>query len=143
MPEALAAAGAGGGDAVVARADLVVEIAAEHAVFYNAARKRFFYAAAWSFVHFLEADAAAKAHPQWSRILPTYFATTKAHYAAALRRAGPEPTIQARVVAGFHARKAALAAAFNGVDMTALEQAWRRWGATLKDPSSASRGRPR
>jgi hypothetical protein len=116
-------------------------IGAEHATFYNAARKRFFYAAAWSFVHFLETDAAAKAHPQWSRILPTYFGVTKDKYAAALRRAGPEPTIAARVVAGFNARKAALQAAFAGVDMAALEQAWRRFGSGLKDPATARRGR--
>jgi hypothetical protein len=118
-------------------------IAAEHATFYNPARQRFFYAAAWSFVHFLETDAKARAHPQWSRILPTYFAATKSQYLAGLRRAGKNPTMEQRVVAGFNARKAALQAAFVGVEMAELEQAWRRWGAGLKEPASARRSRSR
>jgi hypothetical protein len=45
------------------------------------------------------------------------------------------------MAAGFNARKAAMQAAFAGVDMAALEQAWRRFGSGLKDPATARRGR--
>jgi hypothetical protein len=122
---------------------LALLVTAERAQFYNPARARFFYAAAWSFVHFLETSSEARAHRLWSRILPTYFESMKTQYAVVLRRSGARPSLEQRAVAAFEARKLALDAAFVGVDLAELEAAWRRWGATLKEPASVRRARER
>lgn len=107
---------------------------AERAVFYNPARIRFFYASAWSFVYFLRNAKEVAQHERWSKILTDYFANVKAAYAEELAKAGDNPDLQAKMEAGFRARKAAHGKTFDGIDLAALEQAWKKWVVDLKDP---------
>ncbi|MFM1873174.1 MAG: hypothetical protein RL398_2596 [Planctomycetota bacterium] len=107
---------------------------AERAVFYNRARISFFYAGAWSFVYFLRHAPEAAAHPKWSKILAVYFETAKAAYAEELAKLGEKPDLTQKQVAQFAARKAALKAALDGVDMAELESAWKKYVVAMKDP---------
>ena len=115
---------------------------AERAQFYNPARIRFFYAGAWSFVYFLKQSKEAAAHPQWSRILTTYFEAMKADYAAAVQQLGAAATLEQKAVAGAGVRKGALKKALADVDLAALEQAWRQWVVAMKDPWPSRRQKP-
>lgn len=107
---------------------------AERAVFYNPARIRYFYAGAWSFVHFLKHDKAVAAHPQWSRLLAVYFDTLKAAYGEELGKSGDQVDLAKKQLAGALARKRALAKTLEGIDLPALEKAWRHYVVTMKDP---------
>jgi len=107
---------------------------AERATFYNPARIRFFYAGAWSFVYFLKQSKEVAAHPQWAKILPTYFDSVKQDYKDELGKFGATPDLQGKQIAGFNARKAALKKTLEGLDVPALEKAWRKWVVEMKDP---------
>ncbi len=107
---------------------------AERAVFYNRARIAFFYAGAWSFVYFLKQSPEAQAHPQWSKLLLTYFETAKTAYAEELTKLGENPDLGQKQVAQFNARKAALKAALDGVDIAELEKAWKKYVVEMRDP---------
>jgi hypothetical protein len=112
---------------------------AERAVFYNPARIGFFYAGAWSFVFFLKTSKEVAAHPQWSKLLTTYFDTVKAKYGAAIQAAGEAPTLEQKAIAGFQARKAALQTMLTGIDLVELEKAWRKYVVDMKDPWPSKR----
>ncbi len=112
---------------------------AERAVFYNPARIRFFYAGAWSFVFFLKHSKEVAAHPRWSKLLQDYFDAVKGCYQDEIAKAGAEPDLGKKQVAGFQARKAALAKAIEGIDLAALEQAWKKWVVDMKDPWPSKR----
>lgn len=107
---------------------------AERAVFYNRARIGFFYAGAWSFVYFLRTSDVALAHPQWSKILQVYFETAKSSYAKELAQLGENPDLTKKQIAQFGARKAALKAALEGIDVPALEAAWKKYVVEMRDP---------
>ncbi len=115
---------------------------AERAQFYHPARIRFFYAGAWSFVFFLKHSKEAAAHPQWSRILATYFESMKSDYAAELQKLGASPTIEQKTVVGAGVRKGALKKALEGVDVAELERVWRQWVVDMKDPWPSKRQKP-
>ncbi|MCA8973648.1 MAG: DUF1570 domain-containing protein [Planctomycetes bacterium] len=107
---------------------------AERAVFYNRARIRFFYAGAWSFVYFLKHSPEVAAHPQWSKLLQTYFDTAKNTYPEELKKLGENPDLGKKQIAQFNVRKAALNATLEGVDLAALEAAWKKYVVEMKDP---------
>lgn len=113
-------------------------LGAERAVFYHPKRIRFFYAGAWSFVFFLKQSKEAAANPKWSKLLMTYFETMKSSYAAQMS-AVESPTLEQKTIAGFGARKAALKAALDGIDVDELERAWRKWVVDMKDPWPSKR----
>lgn len=107
---------------------------AERAVFYNRARVGDYYAGAWSFVYFLKESKEAQAHPQWSKILPTYFNAVKEQYGSQLKKAGDKPDLRDKQIAGFKARQKALEQTLEGIDLAKLEEAWRQWVVDMKDP---------
>lgn len=112
---------------------------AERAVFYHPSRVRWFYAGAWSFLYFLNHAKEVAAHPQWSKLLKTYFDAMKSNYADQLAKVGEAPDLQQKTVAGFHARKAAMKQALDGIDVAELEKAWRKWVVEMKDPWPSKR----
>jgi hypothetical protein len=98
------------------------------------------YAQGWGMVYFLRKSPVVRARADWARILPTYFETLKTAFAEELERLGPEASaplppdakleaklayFKLREEAGKPAREKAVEAAFAGVDLTELEQAWR------------------
>ena len=107
---------------------------AERSTFYNRSRVADYYAGAWSFVYFLKESKEAKAHPQWSKMLDTYFHAVKDCYLEELREFGERPNLANKQVAGFNARKAALKRTLQGLDLPELEEVWREWGVDLRDP---------
>ena len=98
---------------------------AERAEFYNRSRVGDYYAGAWSFIYFLKESKEAQQHPQWSQMLPTYFGAVKQHYADELKQFGDKPDLGNKQVAGFNARKQALAKTLEGIDLPELEKVWR------------------
>ncbi|MCB9885418.1 MAG: hypothetical protein H6838_07990 [Planctomycetes bacterium] len=112
---------------------------AERAVFYNRARIGFFYAGAWSFIYFLKQCPEVQSHPKWAALLQTYFDTAKAAYAEELAKLGENPDLSKKQVAQFMARKAALKAALDGVDLDELEKAWKKYVVEMKDPWPSQR----
>jgi hypothetical protein len=115
---------------------------AERAKFYHPARVRYFYAGAWSFVYFLKHSKEAAAHPQWSRLLPTYFEAMKAGYASEIAKVSGTPDLGQKTVAGAVARKAALQQALAGIDVAELQKVWRKWVVDMKDPWPSKRPKP-
>ena len=112
---------------------------AERAEFYNPARARHYYAAAWSFVFFLKNAKEVAGNPQWSKLLQVYFDTVKSAYRTEIDKAGAAPDLAGKQVAGFQARKVALAKATEGIDLAQLEAAWRKWVVDMKDPWPSQR----
>lgn len=123
------------GDGFLALKDV---LNADRATFYNPQRAGNYYAAAWSFVFFLKHDKAALAHPQWSKLLATYYATIKESFAKESQGLA-EGDRGGREVASFKARKAALAKMLDGVDLLALEAAWKKYVVGMRDPWPALR----
>lgn len=115
---------------------------ADRTTFYNPQRAGNYYAAAWSFVFFLKHDKAALAHPQWSKLLATYYATVKEVYAAESKGLDDDDR-GGREVASFKARKAALAKTLEGIDLVVLEAAWKKYVVGMRDPWPALRKKRR
>jgi hypothetical protein len=95
------------------------------------------YAEGWSLIYFLRKSEAVAKRPEWAQILPTYFAELKTGYAAELARleaAGKAKDKEQRAKAGLEVRKAALAKATAGVDIDALEAAWKTYVAAIPEP---------
>lgn len=107
---------------------------AERAVFYNPARARFFYAEAWSFVYFLKTSKEAAANEKWSKILQTYYDTAKTAYAEELKKFGEKPDMREKQIAQFGARKTALKACLDGINIKEMETAWKKYVIEMKDP---------
>ena len=112
---------------------------AERAVFYNPARIRFFYAGAWSFVFFLKQSKEVALHPQWSKMLETYFTGVKQAFKDEIGKIEGTPDLTQKQIAGFNARKTALKATLEGLDVPALEKVWRKWVVEMKDPWPSKR----
>ena len=106
----------------------------EQAQFYKPNHRSICYAQAWSMIYFLRTSRVVEKHSQWSEILDIYFERLKVEYRSRLTELGPDPTKvdrSARGAAGVEARKAAVETAFDGVDLDALEAAWRDFLADL------------
>jgi len=84
-------------------------------------------AMAWGLIFFLRRSQKVEAEPAWNRILDTYYRVLRDEYARHIEGLADDAkrTARSRVVA--LARAAAREAAFQGVDMVALEKAWRRF----------------
>ncbi|MBL9077833.1 MAG: hypothetical protein JNL08_10035 [Planctomycetes bacterium] len=107
---------------------------AERAEFYHPKRAGHYYAAAWSFLYFLKQSDEVKANAKWAALLDTYFNTVKDDYQQRIRQFGENADLGQKMVAGHEARKAALTAALDGIDLVELEAAWKKWVVELKDP---------
>ena len=85
-------------------------------------------------IYFLNTAPEVGKRPEWQKILPTYFDTLKSEYGARLTELGEKPAPEKRAGAGQQARVAALAAAFEGVDLDEIDTAWKEYTLTLEDP---------
>lgn len=92
------------------------------------------YAQGWSMIYFLNRSKAVKGNPAWARILTTYFETLKRTYRAELEKFPEDPSDGQRHQAGERAREAAVSAAFDGVELDALENEWKNFTMALEDP---------
>lgn len=96
------------------------------------------YAQGWAMIYFLRTSKEVAAKPEWAKILPTYFDTLKKTYGeslAALEASGKKDDEQAKLRAGYEARQAAVQAAFEGVDLNAIQDAWIQYTLSLKPPT--------
>jgi hypothetical protein len=97
------------------------------------------YAQGWAMVYFLRTSPLVEKKPEWARILPTYFDTLKAAWGEELTKlaaAGKKDDRVERFKSGLEARKKACAAAFEGVDLDAIDAAWREFVVHLDVPKS-------
>jgi hypothetical protein len=107
-------------------------MAFEQPEFYRPDRRSACYAQAWSMIYFLRTSREVRDHDQWSQILPVYFDALKADYRERTAALGDDADWAARAAAGVESRKAALAAATEGVDLDALQEAWREFVLDLR-----------
>lgn len=106
---------------------------------YDQLKRGICYAQSWSLVYFLRTSKVARRHETWSKILDVYFETLKQEYASrSVQSAEGQVAQDAPVGEGSEiakaSRDAALEAAFSGVDLVELEEAWREYTLTLKVP---------
>jgi hypothetical protein len=97
------------------------------------------YAQSWALIYFLRASPLVEKRPEWARILPTYFGTLKSAWAvelAKLAEGGKQDDPLERYKGGLTARIQACRAAFEGVDLDALDAAWREFVLDLDVPRS-------
>jgi hypothetical protein len=95
------------------------------------------YAQGWSMTYFLRECREVQRNPEWAAILPTYFETLKTTFASeleCLRANRTEEDPEQRSAAGQRARQRAVEAAFEGVDLAAIERAWIDFTSGLKPP---------
>ena len=118
---------------------LATLLKAERAEFYNRSRAGCYYAAAWSFVFFLKNSKEVAAHPVWSKLLDVYLAEVKAAYQQRMAQVGEGADLGQKQVAGFEARRQALAKMLEGVDVAELEAKWKQWVVDMKDPWPSKR----
>lgn len=99
-------------------------------------RPQICYPQAWSMIYFLRTAKEVEKEPTWAQILPTYFDTLKAEYERIVgERNSEEPlTMEERMFIESASREKAIDAALDGVDVDALEAAWRSFVPTLKAP---------
>jgi hypothetical protein len=101
------------------------------------AQAELLYPMSWSIVYFLEESREAEARADWAAILPRYYVTLKGAFTAErerLAREGRAEDPAALQAASKGAREAAVLAAFEGLDLDELEQAWRSFVVALKPP---------
>lgn len=94
----------------------------------------FYYAQGWSLIYFLNDAKVIKRHPLWGRILPVYLKTLINVNQEELKKAGANPTGEQVGAARLAARKAAVDAAFDGIDFEKLEAEWSAFVGQLVDP---------
>lgn len=92
------------------------------------------YAQGWSMIYFLNKAPIVEKHPEWQKILPTYFESLKSAYRDELAKLGEDPEPEKRAGAGQLAREAALEAAFKDVDLDEIHKEWAAYTLTLEDP---------
>ncbi|MBL8861221.1 MAG: hypothetical protein JNK02_04335 [Planctomycetes bacterium] len=100
----------------------------EQPEYYRPDRIGICYAQGWAMVYFLRTSPLVQKRPEWARILPTYFDTLKAAWGeewAKLQAAGADQDRVKRFAGGLAARKRAVEAAFQGVDMLEIDEAWQ------------------
>ena len=113
---------------------------AEQHEYYNREKVRWMYAEGWSLCYFLMiAKDGAQDNPEWRSIIPDYFAELKRASDAKVKALPKEAKIGERMEAEKAAREQALKFALEGVDVDALETAWRAWIKKTKDPWVATR----
>jgi len=110
---------------------------------------RLCYAQGWSVVYFLRTSSVVKKNPAWDKILSTYYRVLVEEYARLTEGLDKTPDPEdpdakdpdakdpdpekakelkkAKAEAGKKARSAATRAAFRGVDVDALEKAWKKF----------------
>lgn len=105
----------------------------EQSDYYRRDRVGLCYAQGWSMIYFLRTSRDVERHPQWSRVLDTYFLELKQDYGRRLGELADKGTDsrEARAMAGMAARSHALERAFDGVDLDELEAAWADYIAGL------------
>jgi hypothetical protein len=106
----------------------------EQAEFYRPDRRSVCYAQAWSLIYFLRTAQAAEREPTYARILPVYFDTLKSSFQRRMAELGEQPAPEATFLVGKQARDEALAAALDGVDLSALQRDWQRHLLGLRVP---------
>jgi hypothetical protein len=107
---------------------------AERGEFYHPARAGLYYAAAWSFIYFLNKAEIVKQNPKWDAIIQTYFSSIKKHYKAELGDKLETATLQEKHQASAKARVKAVADATRGIDLAKLQKAWREYVIDMKNP---------
>ena len=93
------------------------------------------YAQGWSLIYFLNECREVQKDERWSQILPIYFEELKAAWAqqrAGLEARGEEEDDGKVAEAQQAAREQAVEAAFDGVDLRALEELWREFTLSLE-----------
>ena len=92
------------------------------------------YAQGWSMIYFLNTAPAVKKNKRWSQILPIYFDTIKAENTRLLEELpeGKRDDRRAQMKVGKEARDAAVDAAFEGVDLDAIDEAWEKFVLSIK-----------
>lgn len=99
----------------------------EQPEYYRSDRVGLCYAQGWSMIYFLRQSPVVQKHPQWSKILDTYFNELKLDYSrnlALLETQGRKDDRAAKAAVGVASRKHALGKAFDGIDIAALEAEW-------------------
>jgi len=94
------------------------------------------YAEGWSIVYFLRTSKEVAKRPEWAGILPRYFDTLKASWAAELKQLeaqGKQDDKKMRAKAETAACERAVTVAFENVDVDELERAWLAFVAKLDD----------
>jgi hypothetical protein len=107
----------------------------EQPEYYRPDRIGLCYAQGWSMIYFLRTSKVVLEHPQWSKILDTYFTALKEDYASQLEmlaKQGRGEDKTARRESGAAARKYAVSRAFQGIDLDALEAEWKAYIAKLE-----------
>ncbi len=91
------------------------------------------YAQGWSMIYFLNNSPAVERNERWSQILPIYFDTIKAENAKGLEALDEDKreNRMAQFAVGKKAREAAVEAAFEDVDLDAIEAAWKKYIAAI------------
>ncbi|MFT5290297.1 MAG: hypothetical protein ACI8QC_001364 [Planctomycetota bacterium] len=84
------------------------------------------YATGWSMIYFLKSKEAQK-RKDWAAILPTYFETLQKAWKRELKYVSDPGNVLARQPAVEAAREVAVKAAFEGIDLPELNQAWLRF----------------
>jgi hypothetical protein len=95
------------------------------------------YAQGWSMIYFLRKSPEVAKRPEWAKILPVYFDTLKAKYGeelASLEAAGKKDDLLLKAKAGLAARTKAVDAAFEGVDLDEIQDAWSKFTMAIEDP---------
>ncbi len=95
------------------------------------------YAQGWSMIYFLNHSKDVQRNPAWKAILPTYFDTIKESHAremAQLEASGLQDDAEQWAAAALRSREAAVKAAFEGIDLDAIEEAWLKYTLSLKPP---------
>ncbi len=101
----------------------------EQPEYYDPSRVFLCYAEGWSMIFFLRTSKVVARNPRWSQILPEYFDALKSGYADELSKLGEDKAKdeKLRYEAGKRAREHAVDQAFDGIDLGALEDAWKEF----------------
>jgi hypothetical protein len=107
---------------------------AERKDYYNSQRISDFYAAGWSFVYFMRESEKVRKHPRWSLILDGYFEALKKSYLQEMEQKGENAALPEKLAAQAAARRSALKACLEDVDLSDLEAEWKAFVVKMKDP---------
>lgn len=101
-------------------------------IFYHPSQIELCYAQAWSMISFMMEAPSVLERPAWKAIVPTYWTTLRNNFSKALAEHADESLDTAdldslRQDAEEAARGEALQAAFRGVSLSDIEEAWKAW----------------
>lgn len=109
----------------------------EQSDYYRGDRVGVCYAQGWAMIYFLRTSPLVAKTPEWARILPTYFDTLKTAWGAelaTLTAAGQQDDREKRAKGGLAARQKACEAAFAGVDLVEIDDAWKQFVQRMELP---------